>query len=499
MEEKFFYENDVRVTKTAVKVVRWLILVFPMLILLSVLGVFQSEIKNLIPLTLIALVVTMGPSIAWKLNVPVPVMKYVTTLALGLLIALMATDPTVGIYMTYGLPMVFSIFYYDKKFTLRISIISFILLVGSLYFRSLGVPQIEFATNFEWFVSRSLGFSLEAVVMSIICVKIAEVSHNMLVKFADTQQTADLVDECRNASEELNSVVEKLEDCIHDFTATNEAIMNSAQETQKDCNSSFEFADSVCSSMGEMNETVNVIVDNTSQMLAISEETTKKMQGYIELMEKTTGDMQVIEQSAHQTETSIKSLEDGMREVSEFAEDIAKITKQTNLLALNASIEAARAGEMGKGFSVVAEEVRVLADDSKKASDSIVEILHKIFSLLDEVRGSNEENMDYIKKGIEKLYEAGEEAKKLGGLQAESGEKARRVADSSEDTVLHGEQVLKMVEQMQMLLENTLHQADQIVQESVTQKEAAGQVEDSFHQVNDVSGNLLKISKAGNN
>lgn len=495
MAEKFFYENDVKVTQTAVKVVRWLILVFPLLILLSVVGIFQSKIENLIVITLAALVVTMGPTLAYKLNAPVNVMKYLITLAIEALVALMASDSTIGIYMTYALAMVFSIFYYDKKFTLKISIISYVLLVASLYFRSLNVQQIEFDTNFTWFISRSLGFMLEAFVMSIICVKIADVSHNMLLKFADTQQTADLVEQCKNASQELSSVVEKLENCIQGFADTNEVITDSAQITLNDCNNSFQFADSVCNSMGELNQTVNVIVDNTAQMLDISKETTEKMQGYIELMEKTTDDMQVIEQSAHQTEESIQSLESGIKEVSEFASTIAGITSQTNLLALNASIEAARAGEMGKGFAVVAEQVRVLADDSKQASDAISGIIHKIFVLLDEVRVSNHKNLDNIKEGIEKLYAVANEAENLGKLQTESGERARMVAVSSEDTVEHGKQVLEMVKQMQELLENTLDQANQIVQKSETQKAVTGEVEDSFHQVNDVSRSLLAISK----
>ena len=495
MEEKFFYENDVKVTKTAVKVVRWMILVFPALILLSVIGIFQSKLENLIPLTVIAAVVTMGPTVAYKLHAPIGAMKYVTTLALGLLVALMATDPTIGIYMTYALAMVFSIFYYDKKFTLRISIISFILLIGSLYLRSLGVQQIEYETNMEWFISRSLGFVLEVSVMSIICVKIAEVSHNMLVRFADTQQTADLVDQCKKASGELSGVVEKLEQCISGFANTNEVITDSAQATLEDCNSSFRFADSVCDSMGEMNQTVNVIVDNTAQMLEISQETTEKLRGYIALMEKTTDDMQVIEQSAHQTEESITSLEAGIKEVSEFAATIAGITKQTNLLALNASIEAARAGDMGKGFSVVAEEVRVLADDSKRASDAITGIIDKIVTLLQEVRVSNQENLDNITEGIKKLHSVEKEAENIGKLQTESGEKARMVAESSEDTVQRGVQVLEMVKQMQELIENTLHRADQIVKESETQQGVTKEVEGSFHQVNEVSKSLLAISK----
>ena len=317
----------------------------------------------------------------------------------------------------------------------------------------------------------------------------------MLVKFADTQQTADLVEQCRDASGELSSVVEKLEDCIHGFANTNQVITDSAQATLEDCNSSFKFTESVRTSMGELNETVNVIGDNTVQMLDISEETTEKKQGYIELMQNTTNGMQVIEQSARQTEQSIESLESGIKEVAEFATTIAGITNQTNLLALNASIEAARAGDMGKGFSVVAEEVRVLADDSKKASDAIAGIIQKIFSLLQEVRTSNQENMNNTTDGIKKLREVVKEAESIGKLQTESGEKAKMVATSSEDTKAHGEQVLNMVKQMQELVENILEQANQIVQESETQKKVTGQVQDSFHQVNDVSKNLLEISK----
>ena len=298
--------------------------------------------------------------------------------------------------------MVFSIFYYDKKFTTRVAVISYVLLVISLFFRSINV-----------------------------------------------QQTADLVEQCNQAAGELSSVVEKLESCIHGFENTNEAITGSAQATLADCNSSSKYADSVCASMGELNRTVDVIVDNTEQMLQISQETTEKMQGYIKLMEQTTDDMQVIEQSAHHTEESITSLEAGIKEVSEFATTIAGITSQTNLLALNASIEAARAGEMGKGFSVVAEEVRVLADNSKQASDAINGIIQKIFALLQEVRVSNKENMSNIAEGIGKIHEVEKEAENLGRLQAESVSKANMVAMSSEDTVEHGKQVLEMIKQMQ--------------------------------------------------
>ena len=66
----------------------------------------------------------------------------------------MASNAAVGIYMTYALPMVYSIFYYDKKLTLQTSVISYLFLVLSLFLRSQGIKQIEFDSNFTWLVCK---------------------------------------------------------------------------------------------------------------------------------------------------------------------------------------------------------------------------------------------------------------------------------------------------------------------------------------------------------
>lgn len=497
MEHDIFYENDARVTKTAVKALRWLILVFPLLIILSAVGVFQMKISEMIPLTLIGIVVTMGPGIAYKMNMPIHILKYLTTFALGALVAIMATNAAIGIYMTYAFAMVFSLFYYDKKFTIQVSVVSYVLLVASLYFRSLSVQQIEYDTNMMWFITRSIGFLLETVVMSVICVKIAELSHQMLLKFADTRQTAALIEECEKASEKLNDVVESLDAYIHDFANTNDSITDSANSTLQECNKNFQFVNSVRESMNELSGNADGVVGNMKEILEISADTTQQIQGYIDRMRMTTKSIQIIENSARQTEALISNLESGMKEVSEFTNTIAGIASQTNLLALNASIEAARAGEMGKGFAVVAEEVGVLAADSKQASDAITQIIHKIFTLLTEVQKSNKENIANVVNETEKLYEIEKEAEGIGTLQEKSEEKVRVAAASSTDTVEKSEQVLNMISQMEKLVENTVAQANRIVEQSQEQKNVTGEVEESFRQVNAVSENLLMLSRKG--
>lgn len=74
----------------------------------------------------------------------------------------------------------------------------------------------------------------------------------------------------------------------------------------------------------------------------------------------------------------VKKLTDTTKDIGQFVESIENIAEQTNLLALNASIEAARAGDAGKGFVVVAEEVRKLADESRKSTEEITNLMESI-------------------------------------------------------------------------------------------------------------------------
>lgn len=496
MEEKdnFFEQNDAAASKRLAKILLFMTLIFPVLFLCTAVGAFQIEFSDLWVISIIGCVCTVGPTVLQKLGVSVNKMKYVSVIAVGTVVMIMGGNPGIGIYMTYGLAMLFSCMFFDKKFTLRISIITYFMLVASLYLRSRAVLQIEYETNMEWFITRTMGFTIEHIAMSAVFINIASVARKLLENLHNTEKIKKMFTVCGQASADLVKTVDELALNMEQSREVNSRIVQSADITLDDCEKSIDYIGSMRNSIAEMVSTSDQISENSNEMLKISDDTYAQMQNYVKIMEDAAGSMQAIMRTAEQTAEQIARLENQISDILVFADTIAGIAEQTNLLSLNASIEAARAGAEGRGFAVVAEEVKKLAENSESSSRAVAANIESVLAVLNGVKFSNEDNLSSVSEGIKQISAAKDEAVIIGEMQFNSKAKTEIIVANSEQLKNRSRTIEKMSGQMDEMLKDTKSRADSIVAETDNQCSITDQTAATFKTVENTAKELLEIS-----
>ncbi|MBA1145597.1 methyl-accepting chemotaxis protein [Ectothiorhodospiraceae bacterium WFHF3C12] len=177
----------------------------------------------------------------------------------------------------------------------------------------------------------------------------------------------------QQVSERTSRLGVELVDIAGDVDAVNKRVNRQAE--------AFERLRGIAESMSEANKTVDESVRNAQSVAAAASE---DVQTSRDATERSIEDIRHLAERVSGMESKLGSLEDALERVRKVANGIAGIAKQTNLLALNATIEASRAGEAGRGFGVVAEEVKQLA---KQTADATADINSTLEGLSDQVRG----------------------------------------------------------------------------------------------------------------
>ncbi len=280
--------------------------------------------------------------------------------------------------------------------------------------------------------------AISVVAVLIITKKITtplELMTNALVKLRDgdfiiTQRTiqrddefgalANMVADVRKSLNRLmrdtNASAEQLAAASEELTASSQQaaqassmVANSVTdaagataEQQTYVNDAMESINNTAESVERLNQTAETVSQHASESKDEAEAGSKAIQQAVE-------QIMSVETIVQSSAATVDKLGKSSQEIGQIVSDISEIAEQTNLLALNAAIEAARAGENGRGFSVVAEEVRKLAEQSQEAAQRITNLIGGIQSDTNEAVQSMQEGSSAVKAGTEsvsKLKEA---------------------------------------------------------------------------------------------
>lgn len=227
----------------------------------------------------------------------------------------------------------------------------------------------------------------------------------------------------------INRMLESLRDIVYAVSENSRQVAASSEELSASAEESAQAANQVAMNITEVSqgvenqaktsEEISIVIEQVtnevretattiSSISNLSTQTSQAAKAGSYAVEKAVDQMAAIKQSTKSVGDAVAKLNNNSIEIGQIVNTISNIADQTNLLALNAAIEAARAGEQGRGFSVVAEEVRLLAEQSQLATKEITKLISQIQDDTKTAVLAMDKGKKETEKGIEVVSTAGQ-------------------------------------------------------------------------------------------
>ncbi|MFM2640049.1 methyl-accepting chemotaxis protein [Vibrio chagasii] len=275
-------------------------------------------------------------------------------------------------------------------------------------------------------------------------------------------------DEIGQLSKGFNLFLDKLQHTIKEVIQTTEQVANttsqakaSASSTRESSESQFKEVDLVATAAEEMTQTAGLVVQNAEVAVDAACEANRSAQQGQQVIELSAGEMRKLVERMSSAVPIVEELAKNNGNITEILSVIEGISEQTNLLALNAAIEAARAGEQGRGFAVVADEVRNLASRTQSSVGEIRAVIDKVHA------------------GTQDVVEAIQEGNILAN-----------------DTALHVQNAVEDLGSIFTSIEAISDMNNQIVRAAEEQQSVSGEVNQSVVNIRDLSAKILEQAAA---
>ena len=296
-------------------------------------------------------------------------------------------------------------------------------------------------------------------------------------------------DEMNQISHNFNEMVEKFEALIQQIMSATTQLGTAAEELSMVAKESAinvdrqrTETDQVATAMNEMAATVQEVSRNASAAAGSATSADNDAQGGKVIVRQTS---EAISQLASEVENAaevIHKLEKDSEDIGAILDVIKDIAEQTNLLALNAAIEAARAGEQGRGFAVVADEVRTLASRTQQSTEEIEQMITRLQSGAQNAVAVMEQGREKAQKGADQANEAAEALDAITRAVTTISEMNTMIASASEEQSAVAEEMNRSIVSISQVSEQTADGARQTTSSSDELAKLAGQLQELISQ-----------------
>lgn len=347
--------------------------------------------------------------------------------------------------------------------------------------KSLGMTLVVLIISMGliWSLTRSITFSVDRVLTVVR--RVAEGDLTQRTHATRRDEIGELSRGVDQMTNHLTDLMNNIQQACLNLQQEADSLSASSEQTRSAMRHQFEEVDQVATAMNEMNATVHEVASHASDASDAANHASEQAELGHRDVGRSIDAMQDLEASVSRADAAMRDLENQTGEIDQVVEVIRNISEQTNLLALNAAIEAARAGEAGRGFAVVADEVRSLAQRTQSSTGQIQEMIQRL--------------QDHAKTVVDEMHQSQEQAKGSVKVVESAGEDLQHILNEVQRINDMNAQIATASEEQSAVAEEINRNLTSIHGDSEEALDAASTITEASHHLKDAVGQLSKQVK----
>ena len=475
-------QNEKQANKAVSKVMRITFIIFTLVYILNVLGIFIVDMK------VMTMAYVLGSIMLWMPTILVNVakqdgsyVKYALTICAVIFITIVTSTLGYHVVLLYIYAIAIASLYFSKKINVMTMILSVIgVSAGQIICFWFNIfPDKNFTTLYKLIVYGIVPRAMVLIAIAAIFTMLCERTTGMLSNLMNAEEQERMIEEMRLMQEKSEETSRTLMEMVKELSHITENSMESNRQIVEETGNvldSFSKNSEEITGINERTQDINArleeltainrqLSDLANQVNQLSKENQNKMNSATESMEQ-------IHRSTNECKEIVWKLGEESKEILGIIQVITGISQQTNILALNATIEAARAGEHGKGFAVVAEEIQKLAEQTRKAVDNIGTIVTASVEDTGRAVKVMEQSVNLTETGMESMSEVGSSTASITSSNEKMTKQIVEMDHTVENIWIQSNEVAKGMQQVNVSTQNNYKAIEQV--NAATQENSAG-------------------------
>jgi len=320
----------------------------------------------------------------------------------------------------------------------------------------------------SYFIARSILLPLNSTSKALVNLSEGEGDLTQTLSTSGKDEVTILVTAFNNFVRKIKDTVVKVEEVGKNVNISSRELSEITDTNKQQLESQHMETVQVSTAVNQMSATVLDIAANAEKAALAAKQADDEAQEGMLAMQDTTKAIQVLASNVSSATSVISQLETESQSIGSVIEVIKSIAEQTNLLALNAAIEAARAGEQGRGFAVVADEVRVLASRTQEATEEINKIIGKLQNQSVKAVQVMDENSENTKETMDKVNNAAKSLNTIVTSINEISDMNIQIASAAEQQSAAASEIDQSIVRIASLADESFKSGNQVAESSVS-------------------------------